>query len=214
MSVASWLPVPSGSDFPLANLPYGVFRPKGGSVAHIATAIGDHVVDLHELHRAGLFSGPLLRDSRVFYEECLNGFMSLGKEAWTEARARLTDLLAESGDPALRSNADLVRAAVLPQASVDMLLPAKIGDYTDFYSSMEHATNVGKLFRPNGDPLLPNWKWLPVGYHGRSSSVVVSGTPVRRPWGQSKPNDDPSPPAPPPNASYCRRTAGIALSKP
>jgi fumarylacetoacetase len=85
-----------------------------------------------------------------------------------------------------------------------MLLPAKIGDYTDFYSSMEHATNVGKIFRPDGDALLPNWKWLPVGYHGRSSSVVVSGTPVRRPWGQSKPNDDRSPPAPPPTFSPCK----------
>lgn len=204
MPLTSWLPVPPASDFPLENLPYGVFRAKGGSAVHIATAIGDHIVDLHELHRAGLFSGPLLRDSQVFYEERLNAFMSMGKPAWMEARARLTSLLVEGGDPALRSNADLIRTAILPQASVEMLLPARIGDYTDFYSSMEHATNVGKMFRPNGDPLLPNWKWLPVGYHGRSSSVVVSGTPIRRPWGQSKPTDDPSPPAPPPTFCPCK----------
>jgi fumarylacetoacetase len=204
MPLTSWLPVPPGSDFPLENLPYGVFRSKGGAAVHIATAIGGHVVDLHLLHRAGLFSGPILRDSQVFYEETLNAFMSLGKPAWTEARARLTSLLVDGGDTALRSNADLVRVAVLNQESVDMLLPARIGDYTDFYSSMEHATNVGKMFRPNGDPLLPNWKWLPVGYHGRASSVVVSGTPIRRPWGQSKANDDPSPPAPPPSFSPCK----------
>jgi fumarylacetoacetase len=147
-----------------------------------------------------LFDGPHLRDAQhVFEQQQLNDFMSLSCEAWHEARLRLQQLLSKDVDASLRDNKDLRTEALVPMSECTNHLPARIGDYTDFYSSLEHATNVGIMFRGKENALLPNWKYLPVGYHGRSSSIVVSGTPIRRPNGQTRPND-----AEPPKFGSCR----------
>jgi fumarylacetoacetase len=181
------------TDFPIQNLPYGVFVRNGGRPT-IGVAIGDQILDLSVIARHGLFSGPLLSNrSDVFRETSLNAFMSLGRPFWKEARATIQNLL--SADvPILRDNHQLQADALIPQRAVQMVLPAHIGDYTDFYSSREHATNVGIMFRGVDNALQPNWLHLPVGYHGRSSSVVVSGTNIHRPKGQLKPTED-GPPA-------------------
>ena len=187
----SWVPVATDSDFPIQNLPFGVFRPPDAS-PRIGIAIGDHVLDLSALHRAGRFSGTPVASENVFDRDALNDFMSLGREAWQAVRARVSQLLdANAGE--LRDDAQLRREGLFSRLSVEMLLPARIGDYTDFYSSLEHATNMGKMFRDPANPLLPNWRHMPVGYNGRTSSIVVSGTPVRRPCGQMKPDDAEAP---------------------
>ena len=188
----SFVDVPTGSDFPIHNLPYGVFRPSAGARPRIAVAIGDAVLDLSVLAERGLLSGRALDDGDAFRQPTLNAFMALGRPAWRETRARLTQFLS-IGDSTIRDNGSLRQAAFHPMASVEMLLPATIGDYTDFYSSREHATNVGTMFRGADNALQENWLHLPVGYHGRSSSVVVSGTDVRRPLGQTKADDADSP---------------------
>jgi len=147
---------------------------------------------------SNLFSGPLLKTQQhVFRETTLNGLMALSKEHWAEARATLTTLLS-SDCPVIRDSS-LKETSLVAQASAKMHLPATIGDYTDFYSSLDHATNVGTMFRGKENALMPNWKHLPVGYHGRASSVVVSGTPVRRPNGQTRPVD-----TEPPKFGPCR----------
>lgn len=141
-----------------------------------------------------LFEGSLLRDiaPKVFQEPTLNKFLELGKDYWSEARQTLIRIL--SKDCAiLRDDKELRKRALQAQSEAKMHLPAQIGDYTDFYSSLEHATNVGCMFRDSTSPLLPNWKYIPVGYHGRASSVVISGTPIRRPNGQTRPVDDQPP---------------------
>ncbi len=178
----SFIDVPPGSDFPLQNLPYGVFIPNGSTRARPGTALGDWVVDLDALEKARLLPTSL------FSGDSLNDFMAAGRETWTLVRTTLQALLSESNGR-LRDDMDLRSLAIFPRQAVTMILPAKIGDYTDFYSSREHATNVGSLFRDPANALLPNWLHLPVGYHGRSSSVVVSGTDVRRPNGQTKADD-------------------------
>lgn len=157
-------------DFPLANLPFGVFE-RGGE-AHICTAIEDRILDLHSCVREGLLDEPAL------LEPVLNAFMARGTTRAVKQRIR--ELL--DGN---------VERHLVAMNGAKMLLPARIGDYTDFYASIHHATNVGSMFRPD-NPLLPNYKWIPIGYHGRSSSIVVSGTPVRRPNGQTR--DDPNAP--------------------
>jgi fumarylacetoacetase len=179
----SWLPVAGDSQFPLANIPFGVASFAGSDDRRVVTRVGDHVIDLRAL-------GPLLpatcRDALA--ASTLNAFMATGRPVWREARAAIQALLAaedeEDADAALRTNAALTSAAVRPVSEATMHLPADIGDYTDFYSSREHATNVGVMFRGAANALQPNWLHLPVGYHGRSSSVVVSGTECRRPCGQ------------------------------
>ena len=181
-TLRSWMPVPAGSDFPIQNLPYGVFRPKAGGAPRIGVAIGDHVLDLSAIEHAGMLDAALLRAAGVFLEQDLNEFLAAGRTIWTRARQAVSRLLS-ADEPSLRDNAALRKQAILLQSEVEMLMPVRIGDYTDFYASRDHATNVGTMFRPE-NPLLPNWQWLPVAYHGRSSSVVVSGTPVRRPRGQ------------------------------
>lgn len=188
----SFIPVAPDSHFPIQNLPYGVFKPKAGGLPRIGVAIGEMILDLRVLAEAGLFNGPALAGQSVFEQATLNAFMALGHAAWREARQTLTHLL-EANTPTLRDNAPLRDAALLPQASVEMLLPATIGDYTDFYSSREHATNVGTMFRGPENALLPNWLHLPIGYHGRASSVVISGTHLHRPVGQTKPTEAPAP---------------------
>jgi fumarylacetoacetase len=182
MALKSWVESANDpdTDFPLANLPYGVFW--GNSAAHIGVAIGDRILDLRRCARARLLEGlPQL----VMYSctaSQLNSLMGLGPDAWAALRRRITELLAEgvSEDVRLR-----VAALLIAQSDAVMRLPAEIGDYTDFYASIYHATRVGKLFRPD-NPLLPNYKYVPIGYHGRASSIVVSGTDVCRPHGQTK----------------------------
>lgn len=174
------------TDFPLQNLPYGVFSTSCNAQHRLGVAIGDQVLDLAQV--AHLFTGPHLAGSEVFMQPTLNAFMALGKEAWAEARATLQQLLSAEV-PTLRDDAPLRARAFHAQSAATMHLPAAIGDYTDFYSSRQHAYNVGVMFRGKDNALMPNYLHLPVGYHGRASSVVVSGTPVRRPHGQTTPGE-------------------------
>ncbi|XP_071507873.1 fumarylacetoacetase-like [Diadema antillarum] len=175
--------------FPIQNLPYGVFSTAANAKPRIGVAIGDQILDLSIIK--DLFSGPILSEcNEVFTEESLNSFMALGRPAWKEARATLQRLLS-ADEAALRDNADLRARAFVAQSDATMHVPAKIGDYTDFFSSKYHATNTGTMFRGPDNALQPNWTHLPVAYHGRASSVVVSGTPIRRPRGQTKPDDKP-----------------------
>ncbi|CAL1534913.1 unnamed protein product [Lymnaea stagnalis] len=183
----SFVSVAPDSDFPIQNLPYGVFSTADNPKPRLGVAIGDSVLDLTEVKH--LFDGPVLRGSQhVFEQSTLNGFMGLGRAAWSEARQTLQKILSDS-EPCLKDNAELRLRALLPQNQVKMLLPAAIGDYTDFYSSKNHAYNVGCMFRDPKTALNPNWVHLPVGYHGRASSVVVSGTPICRPNGQTSPDE-------------------------
>ncbi len=188
----SFLTIAPSSHFPIQNLPYGVFCPLGESQARIGVAIGEDVLDLAVLETRGFFSGPHLNGSGVFSRPTLNAFMALGRPAWLEARAVISRLLS-ADEPALRDNTELKDQALIPINRVTMRLPAAIGDYTDFYSSKEHATNVGIMFRGKDNALMPNWLHLPVGYHGRAGSIVVSGTDIRRPHGQTKADDAPAP---------------------
>lgn len=187
----SWVSVAPDSDFPIQNLPYGVFSTPEDRRHRIGVAIGDFVLDVSALTH--LFQGPVLSKAKeVLQSPTLNAFMGLGKPAWQEARETLQHLLAPD-TPTLRDNVDLRTKALLPQSRCTMHLPASIGDYTDFYSSIHHATNVGIMFRGKENALMPNWRYLPVGYHGRASSVVISGTDIRRPNGQTKPAEDQPP---------------------
>ncbi|MFC4768225.1 fumarylacetoacetase [Effusibacillus consociatus] len=188
----SFIEVRPDSHFPIQNLPYGVFRPRSGGPARIGVAIGDYVLDLSVLEDAGHFNATALAGTGVFGKHSLNEFMALGRPAWRAAREQVRRLLSADA-PTLRDNTALRDAALLPQSDVELLLPAQIGDYTDFYASKDHATNVGIMFRGKENALMPNWVHLPVGYHGRASSVVVSGTDVRRPLGQMKPPDAAAP---------------------
>jgi fumarylacetoacetase len=190
----SFLPVPPGSHFPIQNLPFGVFRPRAGGNPRVGVAIGEHVVDLAALERRGLLTVPSLtgRGELLFDRPSLNCFMACGRPAWNEARKRLSALLRDD-EPRLRDDAALRREAIIPMAAVEMLLPVEIGDYTDFYSSRDHATNVGAMLRGPENALMPNWLHLPVAYHGRASSVVVSGTDLKRPCGQTKSDTSPLP---------------------
>jgi fumarylacetoacetase len=182
-TLKSWVEVPTGSDFPIQNLPYCIFKtrtlnPRAG------VAIGNHIVHLSALSHLGYLQG-LSIDSESFRKDNLNDFIALGKPAWQRLRARLAEVLAEGNEKAKKESASFL----IPLDRAELLLPIKIGDYTDFYSSEEHATNVGIMFRGKDNALMPNWKHLPVGYHGRASSIVVSGTNFLRPKGQMKPAD-------------------------
>ncbi|KAF5274779.1 hypothetical protein FQR65_LT00362 [Abscondita terminalis] len=169
-------------EFPIENLPYGVFSTENDEVHRIGVAIGDQILNLKEI--AHLFNGPeLIHKQYVFKQPTLNTFMSLEPSAWKEARDTIQKLLSFDNST-LQGNEQLRAKAFVSLSNAIMHLPAVIGDYTDFYSSLHHATNVGIMFRGKDNALMPNWKHLPVGYHGRSSSIVVSGTPIRRPKGQ------------------------------
>ncbi len=174
----SWVEGADGSGFGLENLPFGAVA-LGDGPARPAVRIGEHALILEPLAEAGLL-GDL--PAGVLAGPVLNPFLALGRPAWSATRARIAELL-RAGSPEREAAA----AALVPLADVEVRLPLAIGDYVDFYSSIEHASNVGRMFRPDAEPLLPNWRHLPVGYHGRASSVVVSGTPVRRPHGQLPP---------------------------
>ncbi|MFD6441160.1 fumarylacetoacetase [Peribacillus sp. NPDC060186] len=175
------------SHFPIQNLPYGIFQFKDKG-PRAGTAIGEYVLDLSVIDDAGLLKGTGAEEKNVFSASSLNLFMELGSPAWTSVRKKLQYLL-DANTPDLRDDEELRLKAFHPLKDVEMLLPAKIGDYTDFYASREHATNVGTMFRGKDNALMPNWTHLPIGYHGRSSSIVPSGTKVRRPSGQRKPKD-------------------------
>jgi fumarylacetoacetase len=169
----SSLLVPPESDFPLENLPYGVFSHRDAN-ARVGVAIGDSVLDL----------APVL-DDPVFAQPRLNGLMRQGPARWREVRERVRDLLSRPSGQ--------VEQHLLPRHDVRLHLPFEVADYVDFYASIEHASNVGRMFRPDQEPLPPNWRWLPIGYHGRAGTVVVSGTPVARPCGQRRPDKNAAP---------------------
>lgn len=177
--------IAASSPFTVQTLPYGIFRPSRDEPARAGVAIGGWVLDLATLERGGLFNGPALRASAVFAQPALNAFMAMGREAWDEARTALQNLL--DGTASGRPLPPVAAEALHPRSIVEMLLPATIGDYTDFYSSREHATNVGAMFRGPEQALLPNWLHLPVAYHGRASTVLASGVDIIRPRGQMLP---------------------------
>ena len=185
-ALKSWIEVKKDSDFPIQNLPFGVFKTYG-SVARIGTVIGDSVIDIAELNRLGYFK-PLSISNKILENDCINDLISLGKPFCRELRDKLSDLF-NSENPELRDNEGAKAGVIFKMEEVIMLMPVKVGDYTDFYSSIEHATNVGTMFRDPANALLPNWKHIPVGYHGRSSSIIVSGTNFHRPKGQTKADD-------------------------
>lgn len=173
--------------FPIQNLPFGVFARRGGGVRRIGVAIGDHVVDLANCADRGQLEGVGAAVTRACRAETLNPLLALGPDAWRALRHRVSGLLRE-GLP----TAERPVSSVIPLTEVTLGLPADTGDYTDFYASIHHATNVGRMFRPD-QPLMPNYRWMPIGYHGRASSLVPSGTPVRRPSGQRKADDAAAP---------------------
>lgn len=186
----SWVEVPPGSDFPIQNLPFGIFKTRYLSPV-AGVAIGDFVVDLVYLHENGFLDGLGLPVG-IFNQKYLNDFIGLGRRKTGEVRSRISELLRHDSDE-LRDNKAARELALIPMAEVQMQMPLGVPNYTDFYSSEQHATNVGSMFRDPKNALLPNWKHLPVGYHGRPSSIVVSGTSIKRPKGQVKPNADAPP---------------------
>jgi fumarylacetoacetase len=189
----SWVESAQGhSDFPIQNLPYGVFRRRGTDKPPvIGVAIGEQILDLG----AARATGGLTECAAVAAQACttatLNALMALGPEHWSALRSEVSALLA-SDSPAYKADRHIGRRLLVPVAEAELFLPAQVGDYSDFYASVYHATNVGSMFRPE-NPLLPNYKWIPIGYHGRASSIAVSGTPIRRPLGQIKDADVESP---------------------
>ena len=184
----SFVNVPAGSHFPIQNLPYGIFKPTAESAPRVGVAIGEHVLDLALIDDAGLLDGTGAEGRRLFSADVLNPFIAAGGPIWRAVRARVADLLDE-GTSRLRDDALLRARALPPVGDVRLQLPVDVGDYTDFYSSREHATNVGTMFRGPENALMPNWLHLPVGYHGRASSIVLDGTPIKRPNGQTRPDD-------------------------
>ncbi len=185
-NLTSWIESANeaGCDFPIQNLPFGLFTVAGDDRPRIGVAIGDMVMDCGALGRCGLLDDhcdPAARDALA--ATSLNEFLGLGRAHWSTVRERMSALL-RSDMPVLKDDMDAREDCFFPMAEVTLHLPMQIGDYTDFYASLTHATNIGSMFRPD-NPLMPNWKHLPVGYHGRASSIVVSGTPITRPAGQT-----------------------------
>jgi fumarylacetoacetase len=187
--LTSWVKTADGHpDFPIQNLPFGVFTViEDTEPARVGVAIGDSVFDISRAEAAGLFDGASSRAAVACGRSTMNALMGLGREHWSLLRGRLSEMLQTGSD--VQSECE---SFLISMDDVEMRLPAAVGDYTDFYASVFHATNVGSMFRPD-NPLLPNYKHIPVGYHGRASSLVVSGTPVRRPFGQTKADDEDSP---------------------
>ncbi|MDT0554564.1 fumarylacetoacetase [Patiriisocius hiemis] len=186
----TWLDVPENSDFPIQNIPFGVFLTRDDIIT-IGTRIGNTAIDLGALHQLGYFNGIDLTDD-IFLQDSLNDFIADGRKTWRLVRNRISDLFLKDNDE-LRKNKEHCLKVLFRLDEIEMLLPVDVGDYTDFYASKEHATNVGSLFRDPENALLPNWLHIPIGYHGRSSSIIPSGTPITRPMGQTKPGDDGKP---------------------
>jgi fumarylacetoacetase len=209
-TLRSFIPVDPASDFPIQNLPYGVFSAKDGLASRVGVAIGDFVLDLWELEQDGRLD---VGELGVFSASTLNPFMALGPKVWSRTRARISELLRHD-HPELRDNDELRRLALVPMVDAKLHLPIAVAGYTDFYSSKEHATNVGVMFRGKDNALQPNWLHMPIGYNGRASTVVVSGTKVRRPRGQLKP-----PSAEHPSFGPCKRLdfeleMGVVIGQP
>ena len=188
-NLTSWIEVAEGHDFPIQNLPFGIIS-INGSTPRPAVAIGDYAVDLKELAAAGMLNG-LGFEMSDFDSSSLNLIINRGKKLCSALRNRVSELL-RSNNSELRDSASR-ESCIVSMTDVQMHMPVEVGDYTDCYSSEDHARNVGKMFRDPDNALLPNWKHMPVAYHGRASSIVVSGTPIRRPHGQLKPADDQPP---------------------
>jgi fumarylacetoacetase len=198
--MSSWIPIPSGSHFSLANIPFGIVSTTTYPDPCPAIAIGNHVLNLDTFSKLNGFSALDIIQPHldVFKQPDLNAFAKLGRAIHREVRKYLQAILTEDGPHSalLQTNAPLRAAAIFPRDEVTMHLPMTIGDYTDFYAGLNHAFNVGVLFRGPDNALQPNYRHLPVGYHGRASSVVVSGTPLKRPWGQILENPTASPKIP------------------
>lgn len=182
-SLRSWVTVNPESDFPIQNLPFGVFNTATGN-ARIGVAIGEYILDLQAVAKAGLLDN-ITFDKNLLSKDTLNQFITLGKHVTNAVRERVSELLNIANEE-IQGRADLKSRVLVKQSEAQMLKPVFVPNYTDFYSSREHATNVGAMFRDPKNALLPNWLHLPVGYHGRASSIVVSGTPIHRPKGQTK----------------------------
>ena len=193
----SFIDVAPTSDFPIQNLPYGVFSTMAYPAPRVGVAIGDYVLDLAVLENGGLID--LSPAFGIFAQGSINAFMALGPQVWSKTRARISELLRHD-NPQLRDNKELRSRALVPMADVRLHLPITVAGYTDFYSSKEHATNIGVMFRGKDNALQPNWLHMPIGYNGRASTVVASGTKVRRPRGQLKP-----PNADAPSFGPCKR---------
>ena len=188
-TLKSWVEVPEGCDFPIQNLPFGIFKTKN-TEPRVCSAIGDYIIDLAKVNDLAYFADFEI-PSAIFYNQHLNDFMALGKEMTRAIRDRLSAML--DAEESKWNSREMAAHIFHKKEDVEMLMPVKIGDYTDFYSSIEHATNVGIMFRDPANALMPNWRHLPVGYHGRASSIIVSGTPIRRPRGQQIPKDSKQP---------------------
>src|SRR5690625_3665288 len=180
----TWLPTPPDTDFPIQNIPFGVLL-TSDDVITIGTRIGDSVIDLSALYQLGYFKGIDLTDD-IFLHDTLNDFISDGRKTWRLVRNRIAEIF-DQNNPELRDNKEHQKQVLYSPGEIEMQMPVQVGDYTDFYSSKEHATNVGTIFRGKENALMPNWLHLPVGYHGRSSTIVPSGVNIRRPWGQMLP---------------------------
>ncbi|MDN3593394.1 fumarylacetoacetase [Zunongwangia endophytica] len=180
----TWLDISKDTDFPIQNIPFGVFLTRDDIIT-IGTRIGDFAIDLGALHQLGYFEGIPLTDD-IFLQDTLNDFISDGKKTWRLVRNRIADIFDEKNE-ALKNNQDHRNVVLFTLDEIEMQMPVQVGDYTDFYSSKEHATNVGSMFRDKETALLPNWLHIPVGYHGRSSSIVTSHIPIHRPKGQTMP---------------------------
>lgn len=189
-SIQSWLDVPENSDFPIQNIPFGVFKSENVP-ARVGTRIGDQVIDLNTLFILGYLDNLPFANAD-FNTDSLNKIMKKGKKATTDLRNRISKLFNKENND-LSSNTHHVQQVIFPVKRIEMCMPVQVGDYTDFYSSRDHATNVGTMFRDPDNALLPNWLWIPVGYHGRASSIIPSGTAIRRPKGQQKPSEDEAP---------------------
>lgn len=189
-AIKTWIEVPENSDFPIQNLPFGIFKTDSLS-PRVGSRIGNSIIDLKTLFALGYLSN-LPFSEEDFDTNYLNPMMQKGKLATRNLRNRLSKLFSTDNND-LRNNSHHVDQIIVAAENAQMLLPVQIGDYTDFYSSREHATNVGTMFRDPNNALLPNWLWIPVGYHGRASSVIISGEPIYRPKGQIKPNPDENP---------------------
>jgi fumarylacetoacetase len=185
-ALRSWVPVPDDNDFPIQNLPFGIFRTKNRN-PRVGVAIGDFVLDLAAVAEFGYFDS-LTIDKKVFSQNTLNAFIATGQQNWRKVRERVSELLDEKSQ-ALQGQKAARQNCLIPMSDVEMLMPVHVPDYTDFYSSIDHATNMGKMFRDPANALLPNWKHIPVGYHGRASSICASGVSFHRPKGQLKPAD-------------------------
>ncbi|MEZ4874005.1 MAG: fumarylacetoacetase [Flavobacteriaceae bacterium] len=183
----TWLDVSAQSDFPIQNIPFGVFLTRDDIIT-IGTRIGDTAIDLGALHQLGYFEGIELTDD-IFLQDSLNDFIADGRKTWRLVRNRIAKIFTHD-NPKLRDNPDHRQKVLFDLDEIEMQLPVDVGDYTDFYASKEHATNVGSIFRDPKNALMPNWLHVPIGYHGRSSSIVPSGTPIKRPVGQTAPGED------------------------